>query len=55
MEELGLASGQAAETLAKVKGVELVTQTFFNEFTIKTSKASGAVIDALRPLTGASG
>jgi glycine dehydrogenase subunit 1 len=38
---------QAAEKLAKVKGVELVTQTFFNEFTLKLSKPAAAVVDQL--------
>ena len=32
---------------AEVPGVEVITPAFFNEFTIKTPKASGAVIDAL--------
>jgi glycine cleavage system P protein (glycine dehydrogenase) subunit 1 len=36
-----------AKALAEVPGVEVITPDFFNEFTIKTSKASGAVIDAL--------
>jgi glycine dehydrogenase subunit 1 len=36
-----------AKALAEVPGVELITPAFFNEFTIKTPKASGAVIDAL--------
>jgi len=38
---------QAAEKLAKVKGVELVTQTFFNEFTLKLPKPAAAVVDQL--------
>jgi glycine dehydrogenase subunit 1 len=37
----------AAERLAKVKGVELVTQTFFNEFTLKLPKAAAGVVDTL--------
>ena len=36
-----------AKALAEVPGVEVITPAFFNEFTIKTPKASGAVIDAL--------
>ncbi|MGC2396500.1 MAG: aminomethyl-transferring glycine dehydrogenase subunit GcvPA [Rhodomicrobium sp.] len=36
-----------AKALGDVSGVEVITPAFFNEFTIKTSKASGAVIDAL--------
>jgi glycine dehydrogenase subunit 1 len=36
-----------AKALGEVSGVEVITPAFFNEFTIKTSKASGAVIDAL--------
>jgi len=36
-----------AKALAEVPGVEVITPAFFNEFTIKTSKASSAVIDAL--------
>ena len=38
---------QAAEKLAKVKGVELVTQTFFNEFTLKLPKPAAAVVEQL--------
>jgi glycine dehydrogenase subunit 1 len=37
----------AADRLAKVKGVELVTQSFFNEFTLKLSKPAAAVVDTL--------
>ena len=36
-----------AKALAEVPGVEVITPAFFNEFTIKTPKASGTVIDAL--------
>jgi glycine dehydrogenase subunit 1 len=36
-----------ADTLAKVKGVEIVTPHFFNEFTIRTPKPGAEVIDAL--------
>ena len=36
-----------AKALAEVPGVEVITPAFFNEFTIKTPKVSGAVIDAL--------
>ena len=36
-----------ANALGDVSGVEVITPAFFNEFTIKTPKASGAVIDAL--------
>jgi glycine dehydrogenase subunit 1 len=36
-----------ADTLAKVKGVEIVTPHFFNEFTIRTPKPGAQVIDAL--------
>jgi glycine dehydrogenase subunit 1 len=37
----------AADRLSKVKGVELVTPTFFNEFTLKLSKPAAAVVDTL--------
>jgi glycine dehydrogenase subunit 1 len=36
-----------ADALAKVKGVEIVTPHFFNEFTIRTPKPGAEVIDAL--------
>jgi glycine dehydrogenase subunit 1 len=36
-----------AKALAEVPGVEVITPAFFNEFTIKTSKASSAVVEAL--------
>jgi glycine dehydrogenase subunit 1 len=36
-----------ADKLARVPGVEIVTQRFFNEFTIRAPKPSEAVIDAL--------
>jgi glycine dehydrogenase subunit 1 len=37
----------AADRLSKVKGVEVVTQAFFNEFTVKLSKPAAAVVDTL--------
>jgi len=37
----------AAERLAKVPGVELVNDTFFNEFTVKLSKEARPVVRAL--------
>jgi glycine dehydrogenase subunit 1 len=37
----------AADRLSKIKGVELVTPTFFNEFTLKLSKPAAAVVDTL--------
>jgi glycine dehydrogenase subunit 1 len=37
----------AADRLAKVPGVELVTPTFFNEFTLRLPKPAAAVVDAL--------
>jgi len=36
-----------ADRLAGVKGVELVTQSFFNEFTLKLPKPAASVVDAL--------
>jgi len=36
-----------ADRLACIKGVELVTPFFFNEFTLKLSKAAAQVVDAL--------
>jgi glycine dehydrogenase subunit 1 len=36
-----------ADRLARVKGVELVTPSFFNEFTLKLSKPAATVVDAL--------
>src|SRR5579872_2774351 len=36
-----------AERLSKLKGVELVTPSFFNEFTLKLSKPAAGVVDAL--------
>jgi glycine dehydrogenase subunit 1 len=38
---------QAADKLARIKGVELVTPTFFNEFTLKLSKAAAPIVDKL--------
>ncbi|MEQ1756420.1 MAG: aminomethyl-transferring glycine dehydrogenase subunit GcvPA [Micropepsaceae bacterium] len=37
----------AADRLSRVKGVELVTPTFFNEFTLKLSKPAAGVVDML--------
>ena len=37
----------AADRLSKIKGVELVTPTFFNEFTLKLSKPAAAVVETL--------
>lgn len=47
---------QAAERLAKVSGVELVNDGFFNEFTLKLSKEARPVVRALdrRVLAGVS-
>ncbi|MGZ5924927.1 MAG: glycine dehydrogenase, partial [Rhizomicrobium sp.] len=36
-----------ADKLAKVKGVELITPSFFNEFTVKLSKPATDVVEAL--------
>jgi glycine dehydrogenase subunit 1 len=36
-----------ADKLSKVKGVELVTSNFFNEFTIRLPKLAAGVVDAL--------
>jgi glycine dehydrogenase subunit 1 len=36
-----------ATRLSKLKGVELVTPSFFNEFTLKLSKPAAGVVDAL--------
>ena len=36
-----------ADALAQIPGVEIVTPNFFNEFTIKTPKPSGWVIERL--------
>jgi glycine dehydrogenase subunit 1 len=36
-----------ADRLAKIKGVSLVTDAFFNEFTIRLSKPAASVVDAL--------
>ncbi|HEX2761055.1 MAG TPA: aminomethyl-transferring glycine dehydrogenase subunit GcvPA [Rhizomicrobium sp.] len=36
-----------AERLARIGGVELVTPSFFNEFTLKLPKPAAAVVDAL--------
>ncbi|MBN2970862.1 aminomethyl-transferring glycine dehydrogenase subunit GcvPA [Roseomonas aeriglobus] len=38
---------RAADRLAKVPGVELVTPTFFNEFTLKLSKEARPIVRAL--------
>jgi glycine dehydrogenase subunit 1 len=38
---------QAADKLAKVKGVELMTPTFFNEFTLKLAKPASPIVDQL--------
>jgi len=36
-----------ADRLAKVKGVELITPAFFNEFTVKLAKPAAAVVETL--------
>ena len=36
-----------ADKLARLPGVEVVTPTFFNEFTVKLPKAAGPIVDAL--------
>jgi glycine dehydrogenase subunit 1 len=36
-----------AERLAKVKGVEVITPAFFNEFTVKLAKPAAAVVETL--------
>ena len=36
-----------ADRLGKLKGVEVLTPAFFNEFTVKRSKPAAAVVDAL--------
>ncbi|MDE2464737.1 MAG: aminomethyl-transferring glycine dehydrogenase subunit GcvPA [Alphaproteobacteria bacterium] len=36
-----------AERLAAIKGVELITPSFFNEFTLRLSRPAAAVVDAL--------
>jgi glycine dehydrogenase subunit 1 len=36
-----------ADRLAALPGVELVTNAFFNEFTVKLPKAAGPIVDAL--------
>ena len=38
---------QAADKLAKVKGIELMTPTFFNEFTLKLPKPAAPIVDRL--------
>lgn len=38
---------QTAEALAKVKGVEVLNETFFNEFTVKLPKPAAPVVEAL--------
>ncbi len=42
-----LAASAAADRLAKVPGVELVTPTFFNEFTLKLSKEARPIVREL--------
>ena len=36
-----------ADRLAKVKGVDLVTPTFFNEFTVKLAKPAAEIVEKL--------
>jgi glycine dehydrogenase subunit 1 len=36
-----------ADRLAKIKGVSLITDSFFNEFTIRLTKPAASVVDAL--------
>ena len=38
---------ELAEALAKVAGVKVLNQTFFNEFTLRLSKPADAVVEAL--------
>ncbi len=40
-------AARLAEKLADIKGVELLTRRFFNEFTLKLSRPAGAVVDVL--------
>jgi glycine dehydrogenase subunit 1 len=40
-------AAQAAERLARVPGVEVVNETFFNEFTLKLSKPARPVVRAM--------
>jgi glycine dehydrogenase subunit 1 len=42
-----MGASAAADRLAKVKGVELVTDSFFNEFTLKLSKEARPVVRTL--------
>jgi len=42
-----VAAVKLAERLESVKGVEVVSDTFFNEFTVKLPKAAASVVDAL--------
>lgn len=41
------AACRLADALAKVKGVEIVTPSFFNELTVRLPRDAGAVVDAL--------
>jgi glycine dehydrogenase subunit 1 len=36
-----------ADSLSRIKGIELITSNFFNEFTIRLSKPAAGVVDAL--------
>ncbi len=38
---------QLADALGKVRGVEVVNRTFFNEFTVRLKRPAAAVVDAL--------
>jgi glycine dehydrogenase subunit 1 len=40
-------AGEAAERLARLRGVELVNDTFFNEFTLRLSKEARPVVRAM--------
>jgi glycine dehydrogenase subunit 1 len=41
------AAVKTADALAKVKGVEIVNKSYFNEFTLRLPKDSGAVVEKL--------
>ena len=40
-------AGALADMLSKIKGVELATPNFFNEFAVRLSKPAAGVVDAL--------
>ena len=47
MANVGLEIGRLADDLSSLKGVELLTPVFFNEFTLRLPRPAAGVVEAL--------